>query len=353
MSGPSLHEALEQVAPGTPLRKAFERIIQQENGGLIILGNGPEVRRLCNGGFTLTGVEFAPARLAELAKMDGAIVLDDGCEHILRANVHLTPDTRIPTKETGARHRTAERVARQADVPVVAISETRRVATLYLGRERHELQLPTVVGDRVNQSLQTLERLRRRLDEAVERLTRFEIADVVVCRNAIDVLQRAEMASRVGDTIEEEAVALGERGELVRLQLADLTHGIDLTRELVLRDYVRGKGRTPERALHTLSQVDTDELSDPEDLAPKLGLGHPDSPAQPLGYRLLGQVPRLPGSVREALVRRFKGLSGMVDASVDDFDSVAGVGSTRARQLRNYFDRLVESSRGWEGSYEL
>ena len=349
----TMHEALERVAPGTPLRRAFERIIQQGNGALLVLGNGPEIVELCNGGFVLEGVEFSPARLAELSKMDGAIILDEECRQVLRVNVHLSPSTDIPTRETGARHRTAERVARQADTAVVAISETRKIATLYLGDERHELQLPTEVGARVNQSLQTLERFRRRLDEAVERLTRYEMADVVVHRNVLDVLQRAEMVRRMGAEIDEEAVGLGPEGELVHLQLADLTQGVDETRQLVLKDYLRGRGRTTERALATLEEVGTDELSDPERLAGSLGLGHPDSSAEPLGYRLLAQVPRLPTNVREALVRRFKRLHGMVEASVDDFDSVSGVGSKRAGQLRNYFDRLAEASRGWEGSYEL
>ncbi|MFQ5967845.1 MAG: DNA integrity scanning diadenylate cyclase DisA [Acidimicrobiia bacterium] len=346
----TMHEALERVAPGTPLRRAFERIIQQGNGALLVLGNGPEVVALCNGGFVLDGVDFAPARLAELAKMDGAIILDDECQRVLRVNVHLTPSTDIPTRETGARHRTAERVARQADTAVVAISETRRIATLYLGDERQELQLPTEVGARVNQSLQTLERFRRRLDEAVERLTRYEVTDVVVYRNVLEVLQRAEMVRRMGVDIAEEAVALGREGELVNLQLADLTQGIDETTQLVLRDYVRGRGRRPEKALATLQALSTDELSDPERLATNLRLGHPDSSAEPLGYRLLAQVPRLPTNVQEALVQRFNGLHGMVEASVDDFDSVAGVGSTRAGQLRSYFDRLGAASHGWEGS---
>jgi len=346
---PGLHDALERVAPGTPLRLAFERIIQQGNGALIVLGNGPDVRRICNGGFTLELTEFAPARLAELAKMDGAIVIDDDGRAILRANVHLTPRTDIPTAETGSRHRTAERVARQTNVPVVSISESRRVATLYLGPHRQELQLPTEVGARVNQSLQTLERFRRRLDESVERLTRFEVADLVVYRNVADVLQRGEMVRRMGADIEEEAVGLGRQGELVALQLADLTQGVEALRLLVLRDYVRGRGRTPERALGTLERIPTAELSDAERLVSLLGFGHPDSPTRPQGYRLLSQVPRLPGGVIEALVRRFRTVDGMLKASVAELDAVAGVGSARAAQLRTYFDRLSEGARGVEG----
>jgi diadenylate cyclase len=348
----SLHEALELLAPGTPLRTAFERIIQHGNGALVVLGNGPAVEELSNGGFVLSDVDFSPARLAELAKMDGAIILDEDCQRILRVNVHLTPGTQIPTDETGARHRTAERVARMTSVPVVSISESRRLATLFMGEERHELQLPTEVGARVNQSLQTLERFRRRMDESVDRLTRFEVADLVVYWNVIDVLQRAELVRRIGEEIEEDAVGLGYQGDLVQLQLEDLTQGVDTLRELVLQDYVRGRGRSPTRALAALEAVPTSELNNAGRVAIALGFDHPESQAEPLGYRLLSHVPRLPLSVRQALVRRFRSLHAMLDASVEDLDKVAGVGRARAAQLRRYFDRLIDAARVWEGPYD-
>ena len=156
---------LERLAPGTALRIAIERIIQQSNGALIVMGWGPQVQSICSGGFQLTDTPFSAARLAELAKMDGAIVLDDDAEVIVRANVHLIPDPALPTVETGSRHRTAERTAAQTGKPVISVSEDRGIATLFLNGDRHELASPTVLAAKVNQALANLERFRHRLQE--------------------------------------------------------------------------------------------------------------------------------------------------------------------------------------------
>src|SRR5207249_6648882 len=115
-------EALAGVAPGRPLREGLDRILQANMGALIVVGEGPEVLALCSAGFLLDA-EFTPQRLSELAKMDGAIILASNCSRVARANVHLVPDPDISTSETGTRHRTAERVARQIDVPVISVSE--------------------------------------------------------------------------------------------------------------------------------------------------------------------------------------------------------------------------------------
>ncbi|MDP3984657.1 MAG: DNA integrity scanning diadenylate cyclase DisA, partial [Acidimicrobiia bacterium] len=156
-------EMLARVAPGTPLRKALERIIQQGSGALLVLGDSPAVSAISSGGFRLEGVIFSAPRLAELAKMDGGIVIDDDWDRIVAANVHFLPDPDIPTDETGSRHRTAERLAVQTGKQVVAISEGRHLATLFHNGEKIELARPTVLAARANQDLQTLERLRRRL----------------------------------------------------------------------------------------------------------------------------------------------------------------------------------------------
>src|ERR1700745_3576959 len=104
-------EALAAVAPGRPLREGLDRILQANMGALIVVGDGPEVLAICSGGFLLDA-PFSPQRLSELAKMDGAIILDSRAQHLSRANVPLVPDPSVPTNETGTRHRTAERVAR-------------------------------------------------------------------------------------------------------------------------------------------------------------------------------------------------------------------------------------------------
>ncbi len=322
--------------------------MQQGNGALVVLGSGPGVDELCTGGFQLTNSPFTPARLAELAKMDGAIVLDDDCTHILRANVHLLPNASIPTDETGARHRTAERVAGQTGKPVVAVSEDRRLATLFLVGEKHELESPTALAAKGNQSLQTLERFRRRLDDARERLTRLEVADVATYRAVVVVMQRVELVRRIGREIERDAVNLGGEGDLIRLQLGDLLHGVDELRLLTLRDYVRpDRSSRLAEAAAALEAVPTGELNDPARVAASLGFDDPEEQVRPLGVRVLHEVPRLPEPVREAVIKHFRDFQKMLIASLDELDKVEGIGSTRALQLRHYFDRLIDATRAW------
>ncbi|MDP8959491.1 MAG: DNA integrity scanning diadenylate cyclase DisA [Actinomycetota bacterium] len=343
-----LLEVLRRLAPGTPLRDAVERILQQGKGGLVILGSGPEVEAVCSGGFLLEDAPFTPQRLAELAKMDGAIVVDDDGEQILRANVHLLPDPSIPTDETGSRHRTAERVAQQTGRPVLSVSEGRSVATVFAKEGKHQLESSTQLLARANQALQTMERFRGRLDEAEERLTRLEMEDLVTFRDVVALLQRNELVRRMGSDIEDYAVELGGEGGLLRLQLADLRQGIDRLRDLVVLDYVRPRRSSSyERALQELEELPTQFVYEPLRVGFTLRIDRLDTQARPQGYRLLERVPRLPESVKDALVDHFQDFQKMLRASPEDLDEVEGVGRARALDLRQYFDRLLDDSRVW------
>ncbi len=353
MSGPvTLHQVLERLAPGTPLRQAVERTIQQRNGALVILGFDASVEGLCSGGFELANSAFTPAKLAELAKMDGAIVMNNAGDQILRANVHLLPDPKYGTDETGARHRTAERTAQHTGKPVLSVSEDRRTATLFIDGTKHELLSPTLVAASVNQSLQTLDRFRRRLDDAEEILTRSEMADLVTFRTVLAVLQRSELVRRIGQEIKQDAVGLGEEGSLIALQIADLIHGVDELRELILADYVRPNRRSRVLgALSDLEAIPTVDLTSAEAVAQALGLDQPDNEANARGLRLLSQVPRLPDAVRTALVRHFRNLQGLLSASAADLERVEGVGAARAEQIRQFFDRMQDRTQMWQSTF--
>src|SRR3954464_13329415 len=156
-------EALAGVAPGRPLREGLDRILQASMGALVVVGDGPEVLAICSGGFLLDA-EFTPQRLSELAKMAGAIILAADASRIARANVHLVPDPSVPTSETATRHRTAERVARSIEVPVISVSEDMAVIAVYRNDLKHPLEPIQRLLNRANQALQTLERYKNRLD---------------------------------------------------------------------------------------------------------------------------------------------------------------------------------------------
>ncbi|MDQ1422800.1 MAG: diadenylate cyclase, partial [Acidimicrobiaceae bacterium] len=217
----ALHVTLAKVAPGTPLRDGLDRIVRAKMGALVVVGDGPEVLSICSGGFLLDAA-FSPQRLSELGKMDGAIILAADASRIARANVHLVPNPNVPTSETGTRHRTAERVARSIDVPVISVSEDMGVITVYVRGVRHVLQEVARLVNRANQALQTLERYKTRLDEVTAVLSTLEVEDIVTLRDVTSVLQRTEMVRRIAQEIDGYIVELGTDARLIQLQLDEL-----------------------------------------------------------------------------------------------------------------------------------
>ena len=342
MAGNSdLLEILHRLAPGSRLRDAFGRIIQHGNGALVILGDDEAVDAICTGGFVLEDAAFSVARLAEVAKMDGAIVVSDDGEHITRANVHLMPDAKIATTETGSRHRTAERAAKQTGKPVVSISEDRLVATLFYLDGKHDLEDPTLLTANVNQSLASLERFRRRLDEAEERMTRLELNDANTYRWVITVLQRAELVIRIGEQVERDSVGLGGQATLPLVQLSDMLTGVEELREVVVADYAARRNQV-RKILAALEAIPTENIHESRRVADALGFDEPDETARPRGLRILTHVPRLPAPVIDDIVKKFGSLPRILAASVPELSTVPGVGSARARLVRRFLDRSSE-----------
>jgi diadenylate cyclase len=344
----ALVEALGAVAPGQPLREGLDRILQANMGALIVVGDGPAVLEICSGGFLLDA-EFTPQRLSELAKMDGAIILAPDASRIARANVHLVPNSAVPTSETGTRHRTAERVARSIDVPVISVSEDLSVIAVYRGEIKHPLEPIPRLLNRATQGLQTLERYKSRLDTVSGSLSALEVEDLVTVRDVVTVLQRAEMVRRVADEIEGYIVELGSDGRLVRLQLEELMGGVEDDRRLVIKDYFHTE-RTWHlgQALDALTDLSTDDLLDLKTVMAVLHLptdtAELDVGLQPRGYRLLSKIPRLPEPIIERIVERFGNLQKLMRATIDDLDDVEGVGTTRARSIKDGLSRLAETS---------
>ena len=269
-----LRTALASVAPGTALREGLERILRGRTGALIVIGHDKLVESISTGGFALD-VPFTATGLRELAKMDGAIVLDGTATRIMRAGVHLMPDPSIYTDETGTRHRTADRVARQTNVPVISVSASMHIIALYLGDTRHVLEDSSSVLVRANQALQTLERYRTRLDEVSDALSALEVEDLVMARDVAAVLQRLEMVSRISSEIEAHVLELGTDGRLLSLQLEELVAGVEAERLLVIRDYLPQSKGSPaiDDVLAALSEIGSSDLVDLGIIAQALGLG--------------------------------------------------------------------------------
>jgi len=314
-------EALRLVAPGTPLREGLDRILQARMGAMIVVGDGPEVLEVCSGGFLLDA-EFTPQRLSELAKMDGAIILAADTSRVARANVHLVPDSNIPTSETGTRHRTAERVGRQIDVPVITVSEDMSVVAVHRrGLKRTLEPIPRVLG-RADRAVQILERYRVRLDAVSNSLSALEVEDLVTVRDVATVLQRAEMVRRIAEEIEGYVIELGADGRLVLLQLEESMGGVEDDRRLIAKDYfVDGPDWGLVDVMIKLGDLDTESLLDLREVAALLHLPADvslDAPIQPRGFRLLHKIPRIPESVADPVVERFSNLQKIMRSAVSD-----------------------------------
>jgi diadenylate cyclase len=340
-------QALARIAPGRPLREGLDRILQANKGALVIVGDGPDVLEICSGGFLLDA-EFSPQRLSELSKMDGAIILAADASRIARANVHLVPSPHVPTSETGTRHRTAERVARSIDVPVIAVSEDLSVITMYRGDDKHPLDPIARLLGRANQALQTLERYRTRLDSVTSALTALEVEDLVTARDVVTVLQRAEMVRRIADEVGGYIVELGTDGRLVHLQVEELMGGVDDDRRLVIRDYLPDDDPAAVTvALDRLGALDTERLLDPAQVAAVLALpGEVDleTGLAPRGYRLLGKIPRLPERAVARIISRYGYLQTVMRATPEDLEGIKGVEADGSRTLKEGLERLAESS---------
>ena len=344
----ALRSVLATVAPGTWLRDGLERILRGNTGALIVLGSDKIVASLCTGGFPLD-VESSATRLRELAKMDGALVLSSDGTRILRAATHLMPDPSVDTDESGTRHRTAQRVAMQTGHPVISVSQSMRIIGLYLGKQRYVLETSGELLGRANQAIATLERYKARLDEVSNTLSALEIEDLVTVRDAAMVLQRLEMVRRIADEITGYVIELGTDGRLLALQLEELMAGVDADRDLIVRDYLpSGSRRTADEVLAELVGLSATDLLDLGLVAAAMGFATApeslDGVASPRGYRLLARVPRLPGPTLDRVVQHFDGLQKLLAATVEDLQSVEGVGESRARSVREAISRLADAS---------
>lgn len=343
-----LRTTLARLAPGTALRDGLERILRGRTGGLIVLGHDEEVEAVCDGGFELD-VAFSATRLRELSKMDGAVVLSTDARRIVRANVQLVPDPKIPTEESGTRHRASERTAIQTGHPVVSVSQSMSLISVYVDDKRHVMIDSATILSRANQALATLERYKARLDEVAQVLSTLEIEDFVTLKDAVPVMQRLEMVRRIADEINMHVIELGTDGRLITLQLDELVGGIETDRELLILDYLPlGDAPSVDEVGASLDALDAVELLDLTAVA--TAFGYPSEPEAldhqlcPRGHRQLARVPRLPMELRRKLVDHFGSLQALLAATADDLQAVDQLNEANARLLREGLSRLAESS---------
>jgi diadenylate cyclase len=343
---PNLLDALERIAPGTDLRQAIDDIIRSREGALIVVGDPNELSFLISGGMRLDQ-PFTSQFLYELAKMDGAILVTSALTKIAYANVQLMPDPTIPSSETGTRHRTAERVAKQTGALVISISQQRSTISVYVGQARYQLETVPDVLAKTNQALATLETYRQRLDQVLTRLTALEFQNAVVLDDVIVVLQRAEMTKRMAAEIDRDCIELGAEARLIRMQLHELVSEVPAERAAVVYDYhSESPGARAELALEALRSLPYRQLLEAERIVELLGYPRDVNPldhsVSPRGFRILSRIPRLPDGVVKKVVADLGDLDAIVRASQRDLEAISGVGAVRAREIREGLRRLQE-----------
>ena len=339
-------EVLKTIAPGTQIREGLENILKAKTGGLIVIGDGKEVMDIVDGGFNIN-VEYSPARLYELAKMDGAIVISSDFKKILFANAQLIPSSSIQTVETGTRHRTAERTAKQTGDLVISISQRRNIITIFKGNNRYVLEDTAQVITKANQALQTVEKYMKVFDRKLNLLNEYEFNDIVTLENVIVAIQRAEMVMNVVDEVQKAIYELGEDGRLLEMQLEELVGDLETEELLMIKDYmVVSRRKSPDKVLEEIRKLSYEELMKSQVIAKLLGYedfdNYDEVGVYTKGYRVLNKIPRMPSSIVENLVKSFKSFQHILAADIPQLDEVDGIGEVRARTIKQSLRRMQE-----------
>lgn len=338
-----LKNILKIMGPGTQLRDGLENILRAKTGGLLVLGDSNEILNIVDGGFNINA-EYSPSYVYELAKMDGAIVISSDLKKIVRANAQLIPNSSTQTYETGTRHRTADRVARQTGAIVIAISQRRNIITVYKGSIKYVLRDSSVIITKANQAIQTLEKYVSVLDRVIDNLNLLEFQDLVTLFDVVTSVQRTEMVMRIVSEIERYICELGNEGRLIYMQLNELIKNIERDGLLLIRDYCR-EDMDYNEIYEELQSLTQEELLDLEEVGKILGFNTKslvDTLISPRGYRMLNKVPRIPAQVIENLVKEFKELKLVIEANYDELDKVEGIGEARSKAIKNGLRRIKE-----------
>lgn len=337
LNNKSLLHTLKMISPGTPLRQGLENVLKAKTGGLIVIATNDEALKVVDGGFNINA-EYSPSYLYELAKMDGAIVLSGDSKRILTANAQLIPDYSIPTSETGTRHRTAERVAIQTGAAVIAISQRRNVISVYRGDQKYVVEEISKIFTKANQALQTLEKYKAVLDQAVINLNALEFNDLVTIYDVALVIQKMEMVMRITSIIEKYVIELGIEGQLVSMQFEELMGTTKSDQKLIFKDYSSSDGDIKDFKMK-IKDLSSEDLIDLVNIAKILGYSgfseNMDMPIRTRGYRILNKIHRLPTTIIENLVNYFDNFQEILKASIEDLDDVEGIGEIRATYIKN------------------
>ena len=339
-------DILKLIAPGTLIREGLDNILKAKTGALLVFSDNKEVLDLVDGGFFIDE-EYTPSKLYELAKMDGAIILSTDLKKILHTNTQLIPSTKIQTTETGTRHRTAERTAKQTGALVVSISQRRNIITVFKGDLRYTMRDSSTVLNRTDQAIQTLERYKKVFDSKLNILNEYEFNDIVTLDNVITAIQRAEMVMKIVDEVKRGISELGDEGRLISMQLEELVGGLEKEELLIIKDYNgKIKEKNEEELLEEIINLPYEDLLKASSIAKILGYesfeNYDEVGVYTRGYRILNKIPKVPSNIVDNLVKSFKSFQHILSADIPELDEVEGIGEVRAKTIKQSLKRMQE-----------
>lgn len=333
----SIIEQIKKVAPGTQLHAVISDIIRSGLGAIIAF-EVPEIEKYIDGGFRIN-CRFTPQRLFELSKMDGGIILSSNMRRILYANVLFTPDAKVQSNETGTRHKSAEKLAKQLNTLVITISERRKKVTLYYGGTKHYLRFPEEVFREITSTLQILEKQREIFSELISKIGILEITSLVCVSDICKIIQRSEIILRNSEILKKDFIEVGREGTLMNLRFKELIKGVEKKRDEILRDYCKLSLRKAKVLLENLSFEGLIEL---EFIARLLFEKKLEEGISPKGYRFLSEL-NISEKEVAALVKEFKTLSDLLKDRTNRIETVLKNNSINIQdEIDSLREKIVE-----------
>ncbi len=348
-----LKDIIKIIAPGTPLRMGIDNILNAKSGALVLLMNEEDIIRsknLIQPGFYVN-CEYTAQRIYELAKMDGAVIMDEDATRILYANVQLTPDPSIPTKETGMRHRNAERMAKQTGKAAIAISRRRSIVSIYWGAYSYVLNDLNFLITKVNQGLKTIEKYSDSYGKALDLLDTLETENRVTLFDVCKTLEKGVKAKKIEIEIEPYIWEMGLDGRMAKIQMDEMLSELEDNLIMIITDYYNQENSIDmEKAKEIYDKIfnfSEKDLMDYVKISHFLGYGNDNLVTEinivPKGFRLMGNIPKIPLSVSYNLVKVFGNLKGISEASSEELMNVEGIGEKRSQAIIDGLESLKKN----------
>ena len=325
-------DILKMIAPGTLIRSAIDGIIDAKKGGLIVIEN-EKLYPLLDGGFKINA-KFTPQRLIELSKLDGAIVLSLDTKRIMYANVTLIPDSRILTKETGTRHKAAERTAKEIGTLTIAISERKNHTHLYYKNLKYFLKDKSEVLRRATETLQILEKQRELFDIHLEKLNHFEIFNDININQACKVIQKGKSMQKIIESQEKNLIELGNEATITKLRIKELMKDVEKETDLIIKDYTKVNLK---KSKLLLSNLQYEELMDSDNIRSALAQDEFGATEAINGWRLLSKTNLSEKEIAQ-LVNELQWLPNILNAKSEKIEMI--LGSDKAKEFLIEIERI-------------